>query len=55
MVPIRAIKMSTKDFGMDLGSMSEIYCVPENKFFSLTAGDNGKFISDRILLQINKF
>ena len=40
MVQFRAIKMSTRDFGMDLGGKRKINCVPEDKIISLTAGDN---------------
>ena len=55
MVQFCAIKISTKDFGVDLVGKRKINCVPESKIISLTAGDNGNFISAtaRILLQIN--
>ena len=50
----RAIKMSTKDFSMEKeNGKRKINCVPENKIILSTAGDNGNFISARILLQIN--
>ena len=54
MVQFRAIKMSTKDLGMDLGGKRKLNCAVEDKIISLTVGNNGNFISARILLQINK-
>ena len=45
MVQFRAIRMSTKDFGMDFGGRRKINCVPENELISLTASDNENFIS----------
>ena len=38
---------------MDLVGKREIHCVHEEKIISLTAGDNGNFVSARILLQMN--
>ena len=53
MVLFCATKMSTKNSDRDLGAKRKISCFPEDKIISLTAGDNGDFISAKILLQMN--
>ena len=46
MMQFRAIKILTQtDFGMDLVGKREIHLVHEGKIISLTAGDNGNFVS----------
>ena len=52
MAQFRATKIAMKNSGRDLGGKRKIYRVPEDKIISLTAGDNGDFISANILLQM---
>ena len=48
MVQFRAIKISTEKILAWIVLSREKYCVHEEKIISLTAGDNGNFVSARL-------